>query len=213
MNKLKIINDPVYGFITLPNTLVFDLIEHPWFQRLRYIRQLGMTHLVYPGALHTRFHHALGAMHLMATTLEELKAKGNPITDAECQGAIAAILLHDIGHGPFSHALEHSLAENIHHEDLSLMLMEKMNKQMDGRLSLAIEIFTNRYQVLIIDISPTLFQKHSSPKLPRNYSCCACQTTCPPSASLSRACSPSSMTWAVWPKQARCRAENTMPSA
>lgn len=145
MNKLKIINDPVYGFITLPNTLVFDLIEHPWFQRLRYIRQLGMTHLVYPGALHTRFHHALGAMHLMANTLEELKAKGNPITDAECQGAIAAILLHDIGHGPFSHALEHSLAENIHHEDLSLMLMEKMNKQFDGRLSLSIEIFTNRY--------------------------------------------------------------------
>ena len=145
MNKLKIINDPVYGFITLPNTLVFDLIEHPWFQRLRYIRQLGMTHLVYPGALHTRFHHALGAMHLMANTLEELKAKGNAISDEECEAAIAAILLHDIGHGPFSHALENSLAENIHHEELSLMLMQKMNKQMNGRLSLAISIFTNQY--------------------------------------------------------------------
>ncbi|MBX7181318.1 MAG: HD domain-containing protein [Bacteroidia bacterium] len=145
MNKLKIINDPVYGFITLPNTLVFDLIEHPWFQRLRYIRQLGMTHLVYPGALHTRFHHALGAMHLMTKTLEELKAKGHSISDKECEGAIAAILLHDIGHGPFSHALENSLAENIHHEDLSLMLMEKLNTQLGGRLTTAIEIFTNRY--------------------------------------------------------------------
>jgi HD superfamily phosphohydrolase len=145
MNKLKIINDPVYGFITLPNPLVFDLIEHPWFQRLRYIRQLGMTHLVYPGAQHTRFHHALGAMHLMAITLEELKAKGNPITDLECEGVIAEILLHDIGHGPFSHALENSLAERIHHEDLSLMLMEKLNLQFEGRLTTAIEIFTNRY--------------------------------------------------------------------
>jgi HD superfamily phosphohydrolase len=145
MNKLKIINDPVYGFITLPNTLVFDLIEHPWFQRLRYIRQLGMTHLVYPGALHTRFHHALGAMHLMANTLEELKAKGNPITDAECQGAIAAILLHDIGHGPFSHAMEHSIVEDVNHEAISLLFMNKLNTEFEGKLSLAIQIFKGEY--------------------------------------------------------------------
>lgn len=145
MNKKKIINDPVYGFISIPTDLVFDLIEHPYFQRLRYIKQLGMTHLVYPGALHTRFHHALGAMHLMSTAIETLCNKGCTITPEEKEGLMIAILLHDIGHGPFSHALEQTIIEGIDHEDISILLMDKLNERFDGRLSLAIEIFKGTY--------------------------------------------------------------------
>lgn len=145
MNKKKIINDPVYGFINIPSALIFDLISHPFFQRLRYIKQLGMTHLVYPGALHTRFHHALGAMHLMSLAIDILQSKGHEITPAEEEAATIAILLHDIGHGPFSHALEHSLVKGIHHEDISMLMMERLNGQFNGQLSMAIEIFTGKY--------------------------------------------------------------------
>jgi HD superfamily phosphohydrolase len=145
LNKKKIINDPVYGFITIPTDLVFDLIEHPYFQRLRYIKQLGMTHLVYPGALHTRFHHALGAMHLMKLAIDTLKSKGNDITAEEEEAVVIAILLHDIGHGPFSHALEHTIVEGISHEDISMLLMDKLNKQFSGKLDMAISIFNGTY--------------------------------------------------------------------
>ncbi len=145
INKLKIINDPVHGFISIQNELIFDLIEHPYFQRLRRIKQLGLSHLVYPGANHTRFHHALGAMHLMSKAINELKKKGIEITKEEEEGAIIAILLHDIGHGPFSHTLEHTLLKNIHHEEVSLLFMEKINRELNGRLNLAISIFTDRY--------------------------------------------------------------------
>ena len=145
MNKKKIINDPVYGFITIPSELVFDLIQHPYFQRLRYIKQLGMTHLVYPGALHTRFHHALGAMHLMGLALETIKSKGQAISFEEEQGVIIAILLHDIGHGPFSHALEHTIVDGVSHEHISTLLMNNLNREFGGKLGLAIEIFNNRY--------------------------------------------------------------------
>lgn len=144
MNKRKIINDPVYGFITIPFDLVFDLIEHPIFQRLRRIKQLGLTHYVYPGALHTRFHHALGAMHLMQQAIKVLRQKEVEITETEEQAAIIAILLHDIGHGPFSHTLEHTII-NIHHEDLSVFLMEVLNEEFDGQLDLAIKIFKKEY--------------------------------------------------------------------
>ncbi|WP_395803500.1 HD domain-containing protein [Daejeonella sp.] len=145
MNKKKIINDPVYGFITIPSELVFDLIQHPYFQRLRYIKQLGMTHLVYPGALHTRFHHALGAMHLMGLALETIKSKGQAISFEEEQGVIIAILLHDIGHGPFSHALEHTIVDGVSHEHISTLLMNNLNREFGGKLGLALEIFNNRY--------------------------------------------------------------------
>lgn len=145
LNKKKIINDPVYGFINIPFELIFDLISHPFFQRLRYIKQLGMTHLVYPGALHTRFHHALGAMHLMSLAIEILRSKGHEITTEEEEAATVAILLHDIGHGPFSHALEHSLVKGIQHEDISMLMMERLNEQFHGRLSMAIEVFTGKY--------------------------------------------------------------------
>ncbi|HEY9535551.1 MAG TPA: HD domain-containing protein [Mucilaginibacter sp.] len=145
MNKKKIINDPVYGFISIPTELVFDLIEHPYFQRLRYIKQLGMTHLVYPGALHTRFHHALGAMHLMKMTIETLRAKDQEITTDEEEALTIAILLHDIGHGPFSHALEHTIVKGISHEDISILLMDKLNEEFNGRLTTAISIFRNIY--------------------------------------------------------------------
>ncbi|MFC3561260.1 HD domain-containing protein [Pedobacter jamesrossensis] len=145
MNKKKIINDPVYGFISIPTELVYDVISHPYFQRLRYIKQLGMTHLVYPGALHTRFHHALGAMHLMSLAISLLKSKGHVITDGEEESAILAILLHDIGHGPFSHALEHSLVTGIKHEDISAKLMRELNQHFDGKLTHAIEIFNGTY--------------------------------------------------------------------
>lgn len=145
MNKKKIINDPVYGFISIPTELVYDLIDHPYFQRLRYIKQLGMTHLVYPGALHTRFHHALGAMHLMSLAIETLCNKGIEITPEEKEGLTIAILLHDIGHGPFSHALEHTIVEEISHEDISILLMNKLNEEFGGKLSLAISIFKGDY--------------------------------------------------------------------
>jgi HD superfamily phosphohydrolase len=145
LNKKKIINDPVYGFINIPSEIVFDLISHPYFQRLRYIKQLGMTHLVYPGALHTRFHHALGAMHLMSLAIEVLRGKGQEISAEEEEAATIAILLHDIGHGPFSHALEHTLVNGIQHEDISMQLMERLNAEFDGRLSLAIRIFKGDY--------------------------------------------------------------------
>ena len=145
LNKKKIINDPVYGFISIPTDLVFDLIEHPYFQRLRYIKQLGMTHLVYPGALHTRFHHALGAMHLMSLAIETLRYKGQVITDAEEEAVTIAILLHDIGHGPFSHALEQIIVDGVWHEDISILLMNRLNREFDGRLTMAVEIFNGTY--------------------------------------------------------------------
>lgn len=145
MNKKKIINDPVYGFVSIPTDLVFDLIQHPYFQRLRYVKQVSMTHLVYPGALHTRFQHAIGAMHLMTLALETLRAKDVKITDAEREGVLIAILLHDIGHGPFSHSLEHTLIEHVSHEMLSSILMDRLNAEYDGQLDLAISIFNNQY--------------------------------------------------------------------
>jgi HD superfamily phosphohydrolase len=145
LNKRKIINDPIYGFITIPDELIYDLINHPYFQRLRRIKQLGMTNLVYPGALHTRFHHAIGAMWLMVEAIKVLQSKGVEISKEEEQGAIIAILLHDIGHGPFSHALEHTIVHGISHEDISEMLMNKLNKEFDGKLSLAIKIFNDKY--------------------------------------------------------------------
>jgi HD superfamily phosphohydrolase len=144
-NKRKIFNDPVYGFITLRHEILFDLIDHPYFQRLRRIKQLGLTHLVYPGALHTRFHHALGAMHLMNRAIDTLRSKGHEITEEEALGAAIAILLHDIGHGPFSHALEFCLVDGIHHEEISIILMEELNQQFDGKLSTGIAIFKDEY--------------------------------------------------------------------
>ncbi len=145
LNKKKIFNDPVYGFVSVPYEIIFDLIEHPYFQRLRNIKQLGLTHLVYPGALHTRFHHALGAMHLMGIALETLRYKGIEITDDEAKAATIAILLHDIGHGPFSHALESCIVPSIHHEDLSILLMKRLNEEFNGELTLAIEIFEDKH--------------------------------------------------------------------
>jgi uncharacterized protein len=146
MNKKKIINDPVYGFINIPTELVFDLIEHPYYQRLRRIKQLGIAEYVYPGALHTRFHHALGAMHLMTEALTTLRSKGHEISDEELEAAQIAILLHDIGHGPFSHVLEKTILENVHHEDISFLLMEALNKEFNGALTLAIKMFTGEYE-------------------------------------------------------------------
>jgi hypothetical protein len=145
LKKRKIINDPVYGFVSIPDGLVFSLIEHPWFQRLRYIKQLGMTHLVYPGALHTRFHHALGAMHLMCSAIEILRNKGHDIFQDEEEAVVVAILLHDIGHGPFSHALEQTIVDGISHEDISTLLMNKLNDEFNGGLTMAIEIFNGTY--------------------------------------------------------------------
>ena len=145
MQLKKIINDPVYGFITIDDELVFKIIAHPFYQRLRRIHQMAMAHLVYPGAVHTRLHHSLGAYHLMCNALSELKNKGVDITKEEEQGAKVAILLHDIGHGPFSHALENVLIEGMHHEAISLLLMQDLNKQFNGQLQMAIDIFTNVY--------------------------------------------------------------------
>jgi HD superfamily phosphohydrolase len=142
----KIINDPVYGFITIPSELIFEIIEHPYFQRLRRIKQLGLTDLVYPGALHTRFHHAIGAMHLMSITLDHLRNKGIDINEKEYQASLIAILLHDIGHGPFSHALEFSLLQQIPHEALSLVFLNSLNLTFNQELGLAIKIFTGRYE-------------------------------------------------------------------
>ena len=145
LNKKKIINDPVYGFISIPSELIFDLIQHPYVQRMRYIKQLGMTHLVYPGALHTRFHHAIGAMHLMGMAIETIRSKGNEISEEEEEAVTIAILLHDIGHGPFSHALEHTIVQGISHEHISALLMDNLNKEFNGRLDMAIEIFKKKY--------------------------------------------------------------------
>lgn len=144
MNKRKIINDPIYGFITIPYDIIYDLIEHPYFQRLRRIKQLGLTHYVYPGALHTRFHHALGAMHLMQQAIKTLRGKSIEITKEEAEAVTIAILLHDIGHGPFSHALEHKIV-SVHHEEVSLLFMEQLNEEFNGQLNLAIKIFKGSY--------------------------------------------------------------------
>ena len=144
-NKKKIINDPVFGFMTIQSELIFDLIEHPWFQRLRRIKQLGLSSLVFPGANHTRFEHALGAVHLMQLALDTLNLKGIKITEEEAESATIAILLHDIGHGPFSHTLEYSIVEGVTHEDISAVLMENLDIQFHGRLSKAINIFRNQY--------------------------------------------------------------------
>ena len=141
----KIINDPVYGFITIDDPLIFEIISHPYYQRLRRIKQMALAYLVYPGAVHTRLHHSLGAYHLMSLALAELRSKGVEITEKEEQAARIAILLHDVGHGPFSHALEHVLIEDIHHEELSLLIMKKLNDEFDGALRMAIDIFTNHY--------------------------------------------------------------------
>ncbi|WP_236980611.1 HD domain-containing protein [Membranihabitans maritimus] len=144
MNKKKIINDPIYGFINIPFELLFDLIEHPWFQRLRRIYQVGMTNLIYPGAHHTRFHHALGAMHLMWESINQLRNKGVEISEEEARGACAAILLHDIGHGPFSHALEGLMIPSSH-EEISLRIIKVLNKEFNGALTVAIDIFTGKH--------------------------------------------------------------------
>ena len=145
-NKKKIINDPVHGFISISWDIIFDLIEHPYFQRLQRIRQLGLTSFVYPGATHTRFQHALGATHLMNTAINVLRQKGHIITDEEAEAANIAILLHDIGHGPFSHALENTIIRGINHEELSLLFMHDLNASFGGRLDMAIEIFTGKYR-------------------------------------------------------------------
>jgi HD superfamily phosphohydrolase len=146
INKRKIINDPVYGFINITSELIYDLIEHPYYQRLRRIKQLGLAELVYPGALHTRFHHALGAMHLMNEAITTLRQKGHHISDEECESAQIAILLHDVGHGPFSHVLEHHILNHVPHEQISFLLMEELNKQFEGKLSLAIKMFIGEYK-------------------------------------------------------------------
>jgi HD superfamily phosphohydrolase len=145
-NKRKIINDPVYGFINIPGDFIFDIVENPWFQRLRNIKQLGLTSFVYPGANHSRFQHGLGVLYLMDMAIQTLKQKGVEINDEEAEAALIAILLHDAGHGPFSHALENSIMQGITHEDLSLFIMKKLNETNEGRLALAIKIFTGTYE-------------------------------------------------------------------
>lgn len=145
INKLKIFNDPIYGFVSITNPLIYDLIQHPYFQRLRRISQMGMSYLVYPGAHHTRFHHALGCMHIMQKTVQVLRFKGVEISEAEENALYIAILLHDIGHGPFSHAMEHSIVENVNHEAISLLFMDKLNGEFGGQLSLAIKVFKGEY--------------------------------------------------------------------
>ncbi len=145
INKLKILNDPIYGFITIPNSLIFDLIEHKYFQRLRRITQMGLSYLVYPGAHHTRFQHAIGCMHLMQKAVNVLRFKGVAITENEENALYIAILLHDIGHGPFSHAMEHSIVNGIAHEHISMLFMERLNEEFNGNLTLAIEIFKGEY--------------------------------------------------------------------
>src|SRR6195256_1512265 len=143
--RRKIINDPVYGFIAIDHPLVLDIISHPYYQRLRRIYQMACAHLVYPGAVHSRLHHSLGAYHLMCNALFELKSKGVEITVNEELGAKIAILLHDIGHGPYSHTLENELIKNFHHEHISLLIMEILNKKFNGELKTAIEIFTDSH--------------------------------------------------------------------
>jgi len=144
-NKLKIFNDPIYGFITIPNSLIFDLIEHKYFQRLRRITQMGLSYLVYPGAHHTRFHHALGSMHLMQNAVRILRFKGVTISEDEENALLIAILLHDIGHGPFSHSMEHSIVKDVSHEDISLLFMQKLNTEFNSNLTLAIKLFKGEY--------------------------------------------------------------------
>jgi len=144
-NKLKIFNDPIYGFITIPNALIFDIIEHKYFQRLRRITQMGLSYLVYPGAHHTRFHHALGCMHLMQNAVRILRFKGVTISNDEENALLIAILLHDIGHGPFSHAMEHSIVNSVSHEEISLLFMQKLNTEFNSSLTLAITIFKGEY--------------------------------------------------------------------
>jgi len=145
LNKKKIFNDPLYGFVTIPSELIFDIIQHPYFQRLRRIRQLGVSEYVYPGVLHTRFQHAIGAMHLMGLALNSLRSKNIDIDEHEYESALIAILLHDIGHGPYSHALEYSLLQGIKHESLSFLLMKHLNDEFNGKLDLALKIFQNTY--------------------------------------------------------------------
>jgi len=145
INKRKIINDPVHGFIIIPTDFIFDLLEHPYIQRLRRIRQLGLTSFVYPGTTHTRFQHAIGAVHLMSLAIDNIRQKGTVITDEEAEAAVAAILLHDVGHGPFSHALEQSIVKGLSHEDISSLLMNKLNDELNGKLNIALDIFNNRY--------------------------------------------------------------------
>lgn len=145
MNKRKIINDPVYGFISISSDLLYDLVDHPYFQRLRRIRQLGLADIVYPGALHTRFHHALGAMHLMGQALRALQEKGHMIWEPELEGAQAAILLHDLGHGPFSHVLESVVIPGVPHEAITLAMMKDLNRDLNGRLDIAIQMFEGTY--------------------------------------------------------------------
>lgn len=144
-NKLKIFNDPIYGFITIPNSFIFDLIEHKYFQRLRRITQMGLSYLVYPGAHHTRFHHALGSMHLMQNVVRILRFKGVTISEDEENALLIAILLHDIGHGPFSHSMEHSIVKSVSHEDISLLFMYKLNTEFNSNLTLAIQLFKGEY--------------------------------------------------------------------
>lgn len=145
MGKKKIINDPVFGFITVPNNFLYDLIQHPILQRLNRIKQMGLAFFVYPGAQHTRLHHSIGAMYLMDEAINNLRAKGHDITEEEAVGAMACILLHDVGHGPFSHALEHTLINGIHHEELSLSLMKYLNEELSGQLDTCLMIFQNKY--------------------------------------------------------------------
>jgi hypothetical protein len=145
INKLKIFNDPIYGFISIPKPFIYDLVQHPYFQRLRRISQMGMSYLVYPGAHHTRFHHALGCMHIMQKAIEVLRFKGTLISEEEEDALYIAILLHDIGHGPFSHAMEHSIVEEVNHESISLLFMNRLNTEFEGKLSLAIQIFKGEY--------------------------------------------------------------------
>ena len=144
-NKRKIFNDPIYGFITIPSDFIFEIIQHPYFQRLRRIKQLGMAELVYPGAFHSRFQHALGAMYLMNEALNTLQSKGLLVMEVEREAALVAILLHDIGHGPFSHVLEYAILKNVNHEAISELLMEELNRQFEGKLTLAIEMFKGTY--------------------------------------------------------------------
>ena len=139
------LNDPIYGFISIPNGVLFKLVEHPYFQRLRRISQMGMSYTVFPGAHHTRFLHAIGAMHLAQVTVQTLRKKMVSISDAEEEALCIAILLHDIGHGPFSHAMEHSIVEKVNHENISLLFMEALNKELEGALDLAIKMFKNEY--------------------------------------------------------------------
>ncbi|MEM9142313.1 MAG: HD domain-containing protein [Bacteroidota bacterium] len=151
VNKLKIFNDPIYGFIGIPSTQIFNLIAHPYFQRLRRISQMGLSYLVYPGAHHTRFHHALGSMHLTQKAIQVLRFKGVDITLEEEQGVLCAILLHDIGHGPFSHAMENSIVEGVGHEHISELFMEELNRRFNGSLTLALEIFKGRYPKVFLN--------------------------------------------------------------